>query len=105
MQLIDEAIKLGYVNADLIDQKIETSNESFEYIEENNVKISENFNYNKNIKFGVKVQLYEIDYLKLKDTIQLVGFYYLFVYVEIKIAYAKNNFLLNYTRILSYFLI
>ena len=52
---LDEAIKLGYVNADLIDQKIETSNESFEYIEVNNVKISENFNYNKNIKFGVKV--------------------------------------------------
>jgi hypothetical protein len=54
---LDEAIRLGMVNACLIDQQVESSNESFEYFEENNMKISENFNYNKNIRFDVKVSI------------------------------------------------
>jgi len=34
---LDEEIRLGMVNVCLIDQQIESSNESFEYFEENNL--------------------------------------------------------------------
>jgi hypothetical protein len=62
---LDEAIRLGMVNVCLIDQQIESSNESFEYFEENNLKISNDFNYNKNIKFDVKVSMIKIKEMKM----------------------------------------
>jgi hypothetical protein len=60
---LEEAISAGLVTADLIDQHVESSNESFEYFEENNLKISDDFNYQKNIRFNnLKIEVFDLDY-------------------------------------------